>query len=108
MKKGHAMNIPDGWKSVEQAAAASGYSPEVIRRWARGIRAGGEYTDTGQRPGSKLAASAERLLGRVPQIVHGSDLRRNFRGRIIISDHVVSAMRVFQDKIREAREQGGM
>ena len=100
--------VPDGWKTIDQAAEISGYAPEVIRRWARGIRADGEHTDTGQKPGSKRAASAELLLGRAARIVRGSDIKRNFRGRIIISDHVVAAMRVWQDKIREAKAQGGM
>ena len=98
--------IPEGWKTVEQAAVLAGYEREIIRRWARRIRAEGEYTDAGLTPGSARATSMEYLTGSPARIVKGSDIKRNHRGRIIIANCVVEAMKVSQTKMNELRAQG--
>jgi hypothetical protein len=90
------IQIPDGWKSIAQAAAIAGYDESVVRRWARRIRADGDYTTEGLPP---TGVQGERL-------VKGAELKRSFRGRIIIADGVVEAMRRSNAKGQELKAQG--
>ncbi len=83
-----------GWYTVDQAAQISGLPVDEVARRARGIMRNRTYTLQG------LPAEGEEPT------TAGSDLKRNFGHRIVLSNMVVDAWRAAVEKEKQLRGEG--